>query len=69
LNIKDISKSVAYSIKEAVELSPGKIPLSIKIMEENKHFYTDLSNSKFKVNPEVFVQNIALYVDFKIELK
>ena len=69
LNIKDISPSVAYSIKETVESSTGKIPLSIKIVEENNHFYTDLSNSKFKVNPETFVQNIALYVDYKIELK
>lgn len=69
MNIKDVSPSVAYSIKETVESSPGKIPLSLKIVEENNHFYTDLSNNKFKVNPEVFVQNIALYVEYKIELK
>lgn len=60
---------MAYSIKEAVELSPGKIPLSIKTVEENNHFYTDLSNAKFKVDPEIFVQNISLYVEYKIELK
>lgn len=69
INIKDISKSVAYSIKESVESSKGKVPLSIKIVEENSHFYTDFSNAKFKVDPETFIQNLVLYIDYKIELK
>ena len=69
LNIKDVSKSVAYSIKETIETNKGKTPLSIKIMEENNHFYTDFSNTKFKVNPESFIQNLVLYVDYKIEMR
>ena len=69
INIKDISESVAFSIKECVEKSKGKIPLTIKIVEENNHFYTELSNIKFKVDPESFVNQLQLFIDYEIKLQ
>jgi hypothetical protein len=69
INIKDISESVAYSIKECVEKSKGKIPLTIKIVEENNHFFTELSNMKFKVDPENFVNQLQLFIDYEIKLQ
>lgn len=69
INIKEISPSVAFSIKEAIEKSPGKTNLTFKILEENQHFHTEMTNAKFKIDPETFIEHLNLLIDYKIELK
>jgi hypothetical protein len=68
LNIKDINGKVAYLLKEAIEKSKGKIPLEMRIMETNNVFNSDFSNHHYKINPEDFIKNLSLPVDYKIEL-
>ena len=69
INITDVSSSVAYSIKEAIEDSPGKTNLIFKILEENNHFHTEMVNVKYKIDPESFIKNLTLLIPYKIELK
>lgn len=69
INITDVSTSVAYSIKEAIEKSPGTTTLVFKILEENEHFHTEMGNVKYKICPETFIDNLKLLIDYKIELK
>jgi DNA polymerase-3 subunit alpha len=68
LNIKDINGKIAYSLKEAVEKSEGATPLEIRILETNNVFSSDFSNHRYKINPENFIKNLTLSVDYKIEL-
>ena len=68
INIKDITGKTAYLLKESIEKSKGKIPLEIRIMENNNVFNSDFSNHHYKVNPEFFIQNLNLPIEYKIEL-
>ncbi|MCL2435443.1 MAG: DNA polymerase III subunit alpha [Lentimicrobiaceae bacterium] len=68
LNVKDINGNVAYLLKEAIEKSKGKIPLEIRIMETNNVFNSDFSNHHYKINPENFIRDLSLPVEYKIEL-
>ncbi|MDR0206204.1 MAG: DNA polymerase III subunit alpha [Bacteroidales bacterium] len=67
-NIKDVNGKMAYLLKEAIEKSKGKIPLEIRIMETNNVFNSDFSNHHYKVNPESFVKNLSLPMEFKVVL-
>jgi DNA polymerase-3 subunit alpha len=68
LNVKDVNGKVAYLLKEAIEKSKGKTPLEIRIMETNNVFNSDFSNHHYKINPESFVKNLSLPVEYKVEL-
>jgi DNA polymerase-3 subunit alpha len=68
VNIKDVTGKVAYMIKEAIEKSKGNTPLEIRIMETNNVFNSDFLNHHYKINPEIFIQNMNLPVEYKIEL-
>jgi DNA polymerase-3 subunit alpha len=68
LNIKDINGKSAYLLKEAIEKSKGKTPLEIRIMETNNVFNSDFSNHHYKINPEHFIKNLSLVIEYKIEL-
>jgi DNA polymerase-3 subunit alpha len=68
LNVKDVNGKVAYLLKEAIEKSKGKIPLEIRILETNNVFNSDFSNHHYKINPESFVKNLSLPVEYKVEL-
>jgi DNA polymerase-3 subunit alpha len=68
LNVKDINGKVAYLLKETIEKSKGKIPLEIRIMESNNVFNSDFSNYLYKIDPESFVKNLSLPIDYRIEL-
>jgi DNA polymerase-3 subunit alpha len=67
-NVKDINGKVAYLLKETIEKSKGKVPLEIRIMETNNVFNSDFLNHHYKINPESFVKNLSLPVEFKMEL-
>jgi DNA polymerase-3 subunit alpha len=68
INIQNITGKVAYLLKEAIEKSKGKIPLELRIMESNNVFNSDFSNHHYKVNPETFIQNLNLPIEYKVEL-
>ena len=68
LNVRDINGKAAYLLKEAIEKSKGKIPLEIRIMETNNVFNSDFSNHHYKIDPETFIQNLKLPIEYKIEL-
>jgi len=68
LNIKDINGKIAYLLKEAIEKSKGKTPLEIRIMETNNVFNSDFSNHHYKINPENFIKDLNLPIEYKIEL-
>ena len=68
LNVKDINGKVAYLLKETIEKSKGKTPLEIRIMETNNVFNSDFSNHHYKINPENFMKELSLPVEYKIEL-
>jgi len=68
INIKDINGKNAYLLKEAIEKSKGKTPLEIRIMETNHVFNSDFSNHHYKIDPEIFIKNLRLPIEFKIEL-
>jgi DNA polymerase-3 subunit alpha len=68
INIKDINGKTAYLLKESIDKSKGKIPLEIRIMETNNVFNSDFLNHHYKVNPEIFIKNLSLPIEYKIEL-
>ena len=68
INIKDINGKIAYLLKEAIEKSKGNTNLEIRIMETNNIFNSDFSNHHYKVNPEVFIKNLNLPVEYRVEL-
>ncbi|MEG2070867.1 MAG: hypothetical protein RR034_05785, partial [Bacteroidales bacterium] len=69
IGINDISPNIAYLIQEAVEKSQGKIPLTVKIVESNGVFFTEFINLTLKIDPEKFIKNLKLLIDYKLELK
>jgi DNA polymerase-3 subunit alpha len=68
INIKDINGKTAYLLKEAIEKSKGKTPLEIRIMETNNVFNSDFSNHHYKIDPEVFIKNLSLPIEYRVEL-
>jgi len=68
LNISDINTKTAYLLKEAIEKSKGQKSLEIRIMETNNVFNSDFSNHHYKVDPENFIKNLSLPIEYKIEL-
>jgi DNA polymerase-3 subunit alpha len=68
LNIKDLNGQMAYLLKETIEKSKGKTLLDIRIMESNQVFNSDFSNHHYKINPEEFIKNLNLPMEYKIEL-
>jgi hypothetical protein len=68
LSVKDLSSAIAYLILETAEKSVGKVPLFIRIMEQNEVFHSDFNNYKLSVDPEQFLKNITLPIEHKIEL-
>ena len=68
INIKDVNGKIAYLLKEAIEKSKGNTSLEIRIMETNNVFNSDFSNYHYKINPEVFIKNLNLPVEYKVEL-
>ena len=68
LQLGEITGALALQIKEMLEKCSGKIPFNIRIFEKGKVFYSDFFNFAAKVNPEKFVQNFTLPVDYKLVL-
>lgn len=69
VNIKDISNNLAYLINEAIEKSPGKLPLSVQIISDKDNFHSTFNNFKIKIDPEQFIQNLKLTIPHKVSLK
>ncbi|MCL2246708.1 MAG: DNA polymerase III subunit alpha [Lentimicrobiaceae bacterium] len=68
LNIKDINGKIAYLLKEAIEKSKGKTPLELRIMETNNVFNSDFANHHYKIDPEDFIRNLKLPIEYKVDL-
>lgn len=69
LQIQDISAEVGLAIKEQIEKYSGKTPFNVRIFEKNNNFFTDFFNFDAKINPETFVQNFKLPVEYKFVLE
>ncbi len=68
LSIENLTANTAYLIKEAAEKSPGNTPLTIRVVTLEGNFHSDFHNYKIKVNPEVFVKELILVEEYKLEL-
>lgn len=69
ISINDISRPLANQLKTQLEQSKGKIPFNLRIVENDGIFFSDFSNFATKVNPEQFVRNFQLPIQYKIDLK
>ena len=69
LQLHDISGALALQIKEMLDKNAGKTPFNIRVYEKDKTFYSDFFNFAAKVDPEKFVQNFSLPVEYKLVLE
>ena len=69
LQLHDISGALALQIKEMLDKYAGKTPFNIRVYERDNHFYSDFFNFAAKVDPEKFVQNFSLPVEYKLVLE
>ena len=69
LQLHDISGALALQIKEMLDKYSGKTPFNIRVYEKDKTFYSDFFNFAAKVDPEKFVQNFSLPVEYKLVLE
>lgn len=67
-SIENLTANTAYLIKEAAEKSPGNTPLIIRVVTLEGNFHSDFHNYKIKVNPEVFLKELTLIEEYKLEL-
>ncbi len=69
LNVDNVSSNIAYLLEEIIEKSGGKTPLIIRIITLDENFHLDFNNYKTTVDPQKFLENFSLHVDYQIKLE
>jgi len=69
IDVSEISTSVALSLQEAIQNSPGEKMLYFTIINSKQNYVTNLSNISHKIDPETFVKNLKIHAKYTLVLK
>ncbi|HQQ21670.1 MAG TPA: hypothetical protein PK471_07145, partial [Bacteroidales bacterium] len=69
IDVSEISTSVALSLQETIQNSPGKKLLYFKVINSKENYATNLSNISHKIDPEAFVNNLKIHAHYTLTLK
>lgn len=69
IDVSEISTSVALSLQEAIQNSPGEKMLYFTIINSKQNYVTNLSNISHKIDPETFVKNLKIHANYTLVLK
>ncbi len=68
ISVQDLSMELSYELKQQLSANPGDTPFCLRILENNGVYYSDFANHNTKVNPEKFLNNLTLPVNYSVEL-
>ena len=69
LALEDATEELASYLLDVIKSCHGKIPVKIKIIEDEKNMSLTFNSADLKVNPEKFIKELHLKVPHKIDMK
>lgn len=69
VSIKSVNTELAYILKEQLQSHPGQCDFNLRIVEKGGVFFADFHNFNSKINPETFIRDLDLPINYQIELK
>jgi DNA polymerase III subunit alpha len=68
IGVQDLSMELSHELKQQLADNSGDTPFCLRIIENNGVYYSDFASHNTKVNPEKFLNNLTLPVNYSVEL-